>query len=177
MDRGYVQVYTGDGKGKTTAAIGLCVRALGAGLSVHFGQFIKGMRYAEISALESLAAALPGAKLTIRQYGRGCFVGRSPNAADREAASAGLAESVAAARSGGYDLVVLDEASVACSLGLIDEDALVAVAAEKAAGTELVITGRRAGEKLLRAADLVTEMREVRHYYARGVAARDGIER
>lgn len=191
MREGYTQVYTGNGKGKTTAAIGLAVRALGAGLAVYIGQFIKGMRYSEIGALELLAEAVSGsgagsgagtgaerrARLDIRQYGRGCFIGREPEQADRDAARAGLDEARAALLSGRYDVVILDEANVAVSLGLIAEGELLALMAARPSGAELVVTGRYATEAVLDAADLVTEMREVRHYYARGVQAREGIER
>jgi len=192
-------VYTGRGKGKTTAAIGLCVRALGAGLSVFFGQFVKGMRYSEIVALETLAAAIdqkrsfedgdleaspargPGVRLAprleIRQFGRGCFILREPEAADIEAARKGFQESREAMLSGRYDLVVLDEINIAVEKGLVEEAALLELVAEKPENAELVLTGRYARESVIEAADLVTEMRELKHYYSRGVEAREGIER
>ncbi len=177
MDKGYLQVYTGDGKGKTTAALGLALRALGAGNSVFLGQFIKGMRYSEIEALERLGAAFGPGRLEVRQFGRGCFIRREPEPADREAANAGLAAARAACLSGRFDLVILDEANVAMSLGLLAPEEVLALAAERPAGVELVLTGRYAPESILAAADLVTEMREVRHYYREGVEARTGIER
>ncbi len=169
---GYVQVYTGDGKGKTTAALGLALRAAGAGLRVFIGQFIKGMHYSEIDAVESL---LP--TVTLRQYGRGCFITRKPAREDCEAARQGLAEIAERMRSGEYALVILDEVCVAVHMGLVDVHEVLAVVAERPHGTELVLTGRNASPELLDVADLVTEMREVKHYYTRGVQARVGIEK
>ena len=192
MEAGYFQIYTGNGKGKTTAAIGLAIRALGAGLSVYFGQFIKGMRYSEIAMLERLASMNDGKNgfdevpaegsrragaLAIRQYGRGCFIFRDPGQADMEAASAGLAEARNALVSGAYDLVILDEINVAIKLGVVQESDAIAIAQARPSGVELVMTGRYAPDSLIHMADLVTEMREIKHYYAAGVQARDGIER
>lgn len=180
MKRGYVQVYTGDGKGKTTAAIGLCVRALGAGLSVYFGQFIKGMRYSEIKVLESiqlLGSDPELAKLKIEQYGRGCFIYRDPGPEDLDAAAQGIQKALKALVSGTYDLVVLDEINVAHKIGLVSDDDLRLLLDRRPGTVELVFTGRYAPPFLLARADLVTEMRPLRHYYEKGVQARDGIER
>lgn len=177
MEQGYLQVYTGNGKGKTTAAIGLAIRALGAGMSVYMGQFIKGMRYSEIATLEALATALGPDRLVMRQYGRGCFIFRDPEQADIDAATEGLAEARAALCSGRYGLVILDELNVAVKVGVISEADALALVADRPPEVELVITGRYATDAMLAAADLVTEMREVKHYYKDGVEARDGIER
>jgi cob(I)alamin adenosyltransferase len=177
LRQGYVQVYTGDGKGKTTAALGLCLRALGAGHSVYIGQFIKGMRYSEIETLERLSALFGGERLAVEQYGRGCFIRREPEPEDREATRIGLDRAREALASGRYDLVVLDEINVASLFGLVSEEELGAILDARPPHVELVLTGRYAPESLLARADLVTEMREVRHYYARGVQARTGIER
>ena len=106
--RGCIQVYTGDGKGKTTAALGLALRAAGAGLRVFIAQFIKGMHYSELVALERFSDLI-----TIRQYGRGCFIRGEPSEEDRRAAVEGLARAAEVIRSGGYDIVILDEANVA----------------------------------------------------------------
>lgn len=173
--KGYVQVYTGNGKGKTTAAIGLAVRALGAGLRVFFAQFIKGGRYSEIEMLEDIASRSEGA-LMCKQYGTGCFIMREPSEADRDAAREGVRDVLAALRNGSYQLVILDEANVAVSLGLLDEADLLRLIEEKPDSTELVFTGRNAPPKLIERADLVTEMTEVKHYYQKGVMARKGIE-
>jgi ATP:corrinoid adenosyltransferase len=177
FERGYVQVYTGNGKGKTTAGIGLVLRALGAGLSVFYAQFIKGAKYSEIEMLERLGDNLaPGVRLTCKQYGQGRFIMREPAPEEVEAAREGLREAREAMKSGEYQLVVLDEANVAAKLKLFAEEDLLALIDEKPEAVELVLTGRGAGEKVIEAADLVTEMREIKHYYQKGVKARRGIE-
>jgi cob(I)alamin adenosyltransferase len=171
--QGYIQVYTGDGKGKTTAAIGLAVRAAGAGLKVLFVQFIKGGRYSEIKALEAL-----GDRIEVRQYGRGRFIKGQPDLEDVTAARRGLAEIQALLKNGSdFDIIVLDEANVAVTCGLFDITALLAVIDSRPESVELVITGRGADPKVVERADLVTEMRAVKHCYAAGVAARMGIEK
>ena len=177
MKTGQVQVYTGNGKGKTTAALGLCVRALGAGLSVYIGQFIKGMRYAEIVTLEQLSALLGKDRLEVEQYGRGCFIFRDPAPEDVEAAARGLDRAVEILRSGTRELVVLDEINVACHYGLVPEERLPELLDARPEGVELVLTGRYAPDLLLQRGDLVTEMKEIKHYYHKGLQARDGIER
>jgi cob(I)alamin adenosyltransferase len=173
FDRGYLQIYTGNGKGKTTAAIGLAVRALGAGMNVFFAQFIKGGRYSEIESLESISG---GGAFICRQYGKGCFIMRAPDEMDLAAARDGLADALREMRSGQYQLVVLDEANVAVKLGLLDESALLGFVEERPESVELVITGRGATDALIERADLVTEMREIKHYYQKGIRARRGIE-
>lgn len=180
MEKAYLQIYTGEGKGKTTAALGLALRALGAGLSVYIGQFIKGMRYSEIRALEALAEAFKrkdgSPALEVRQFGRGCFIRRAPEEADIEAARSGMDAARRAMLSGAYDLVILDELNVALSIGLLSEAEALGFVGERPESVELVLTGRGATAALLEAADLVTEMREAKHYYKRGVQARKGIE-
>ena len=168
---GYVQVYTGDGKGKTTAALGLALRAAGAGLRVFIAQFVKGMEYSELAALERL-----GDRITVVQLGRRAFIHGSPEPEDVAAAREGLERVREVLGSGRYDVVVLDEAAIAVHLGLFSEDDLLEVVALRPPDVELVITGRYAPARLLQAADLVTEMRQVKHYYERGVQARRGIE-
>ena len=170
--QGFVQIYTGDGKGKTTAALGLALRAAGAGLRVYFGQFIKNGDYSELTGLARFADCI-----TVAQFGLGRFVGREPAPADREAAQRGLQEIRRALVSGAYDLVIGDEANVAASRGLIEEADLLALIDLRPPQVELVLTGRGAPAVVLARADLVTEMRAVRHYYDRGVAARVGIEK
>jgi len=169
--RGYVQVYTGTGKGKTTAALGLALRAAGGGLRVFFAQFVKGMKYSEIAALERFSDLI-----TLKQYGRGCFIHDKPNEEDLRVARQGLKEVRQVLGSGGYDVVVLDEANVAVHLNLFSIDELLELVEAKPETVELVITGRCAHPRLIERADLVTEMHEVKHYYARGVRARKGIE-
>ena len=169
--QGFVQVYTGDGKGKTTAALGLALRAAGAGLRVYFGQFIKNADYSEIKALARFADCI-----TVRQFGRGCFLLTEPAPEDRAAARRALDAIGLALVSGDYDLVIADEANVAVALGLIEPDDLVSLIDRRPEQVELVLTGRGAPDAVLARADLVTEMRCVRHYYDRGVLARQGIE-
>jgi len=170
--KGYVQVYTGDGKGKTTAAIGLSIRAAGAGLKVFFAQFIKGMEYSEHRALERFRDLI-----TIRQYGRNCFIKDEPEAEDVIMAKEGLSEIKEVMLSGKFQVIVLDEANVAARYNLYPVDDLLDLIRIKPADVELIITGRDADPRIIEAADLVTEMKEVKHYYQKGVSARDGIEK
>ena len=172
FSRGYVQVYTGNGKGKTTAAIGLTVRALGAGMKVFFAQFIKGGRYSEIDMLERMG----GDALLCKQYGLGCFITREAVEEDKRAARAGIEDVGRAMLSGEYQLIVLDEANVAVKIGLLETDDLIRLIDQKPPMVELLFTGRGAPEELIMRADLVTEMTEIKHYYKSGVMARRGIE-
>lgn len=169
--RGYVQVYTGDGKGKTTAAIGLAVRAAGAGLKVFIAQFIKSGRYSEIETLERLDG-----NIVCRQYGKGCWLRGMPSEEDASLARNGLREVRAVIESGEYQVVILDEADIATLFGLFDARDLLELIDVKPEATELIFTGRRADPRLIERADLVTEMREIKHYYSNGVIARKGIE-
>ncbi len=170
--KGYVQVYTGDGKGKTTAALGLAMRAYGAGLNVYIAQFVKGMKYAELHTLEKLAD-----RVVIKQYGRDCFIRNKPEQADFIAAQAGLKEVREIMGSGKYQVIILDEANIAVFYNLFSVDDLLDVIHGKPDDVELVITGRKADARVMEAADLVTEMTEIKHYYQKGVPARDGIEK
>ncbi len=170
--KGYVQVYTGDGKGKTTAAIGLAVRAVGAGLKVFIGQFVKGMEYSELKALERFAP-----QLLVRQYGRKSFVHNKPTDEDFRLAREGYEDIRRAINSQQYDVVILDEANIAVYFSLLTVDDLLALIDGKPDAVELVFTGRKADPRLLERADLVTEMKEVKHYYQKGIVARDGIEK
>lgn len=169
--QGFVQVYTGDGKGKTTAALGLALRAAGAGFRVYIGQLIKNADYSELRALHRLADLI-----TVEQYGRGCMLVMQPEQADIDAARAGLAALKAVLRSGAFDVVIADEINVACALGLLDEQDLLDLLADRPETVELVLTGRGAPTSVLARADLVTEMRSIKHYYDQGVPTRKGIE-
>jgi cob(I)alamin adenosyltransferase len=170
FSHGCLQVYTGNGKGKTTAAIGLTVRALGAGMRVFFGQFVKCGEYSEIAILKSLGS------LVLRQYGMEGFIMGHPSDSDIEAASRGVHDAMNALENGNFGVVVLDEVNVAYSLGLISLPEILAIAAARSDATELVMTGRDAPPELIEAADLVTEMREIKHYFKTGLKARKGIE-
>jgi len=169
--QGYIQVYTGNGKGKTTAAFGLALRAVGAGKKVYFAQFVKGKTYSEI---ETVTKYLPD--ITLKQYGRGCFIYKDPAQEDIDAALVGLKEISEIISSANYDVVVLDEAIIAVYYRLFTIEQLIDVLNKKPEKTEIVITGRYAPKELLEIADLVTEMKEIKHYYQKGVEARKGIE-
>jgi cob(I)alamin adenosyltransferase len=170
--KGYIQVYTGNGKGKTTAAFGLALRAAGAGLKVYIAQFVKGMKYSELDALEKLSGSI-----TIKQYGRDCFIFREPEKEDIQAAREGLQEVKEIMRSGEYQVIVLDEANIATYYNLFSVDDLLDFIKVKPEEVELVITGRKADPRIIERADLVTEMKEIKHYYQKGVEARRGIEK
>lgn len=169
---GYVQVYTGEGKGKTTAALGLALRASGHGLRTYIGQFLKGQPTGELLALRDHPL------IRIEQYGAPTFLRREEIPPEDVArAREGLALARDAVRSGAYDIVVLDEVNLAIWFGLLEVADVLDLLDERPPGVELVLTGRRAPEALVERADLVTEMREVKHYHARGVHEREGIER
>jgi cob(I)alamin adenosyltransferase len=172
MRRGYVQVYTGNGKGKTTAALGLAMRSVGAGHRVFIAQFIKKRRCSEHVLLDELRD-----RITLRQYGTGFLMGKKPSKAAVRAARTGYEEVREALFSKQYDVVILDEANVAVRYGLITAQDLLELMALKPNKVELVITGRYADDRIVEAADLVTEMREVKHYREKGVSARRGIEK
>ena len=170
--KGYIQVYTGNGKGKTTAALGLALRAAGAGLRVYIAQFVKGMKYSELDILPRLSDYI-----TLKQYGRDCFIEREPTNEDIQAAQEGLKEVKEIMCSGEYQMIILDEANIANYFNLFSVDDLLDFMREKPRGVELVITGRKADIRVIEAADLVTEMKEIKHYYQKGIEARSGIEK
>jgi cob(I)alamin adenosyltransferase len=174
--QGFIQVYTGGGKGKTTAALGLALRAAGRGLRTYFGQFLKGRMSGEILAAAGLAPLL-----VIETFGRKGFVvvtdGRAPEEEDVARAERGLAKCREAMLSGAFDIVVLDEVCVAVDLCLLREADVLDLLGAKPPGIEVVLTGRGATPAVLERADLVTEMVERKHYSAKGVRARDGIEK
>jgi cob(I)alamin adenosyltransferase len=169
--KGYIHLYTGDGKGKTTAAFGLALRASGAGLRVYIAQFTKGSDSGEVSALRKYSRAV-----TIRQFGARSFIKRQPSKIDRTLAAKGLAEVSGIIAAGRHRLVILDEICVALRLGLFPLEQVLDMLKTRPGHVEIILTGRNAPEALIDAADLVTEMREVRHYFKKGVRARKGIE-
>lgn len=191
--KGYVQVYTGDGKGKTTAAIGITMRALGAGKKVLFLQFMKAKSYSEHDILPGISP-----NLTLETFGKPFFVAKPGSAWAEELkkmggdymifepgnppqeyldlVAKGVEKAKKAVSSGAYDLVVLDEINCALFFGLIKWEDLLDLIDSKAENTELILTGRGATPELIERADLVTEMREIKHYYMQGVQARKGIE-
>lgn len=172
LAKGYVQLYTGDGKGKTTAALGQALRASGRGFRTYIGQFMKGQKYGELEALRDHPL------ITIEQYGDVHCIRREEVTPEHLAqARAGLERARVAMLSGDYDIVVLDEANVSIWFGILATEDVLALLDEKPEHVEVIITGRRAPQELIDRADLVTEMREVKHYYQQGVMARLGIER
>jgi cob(I)alamin adenosyltransferase len=170
--KGYIQVYTGDGKGKTTAALGLSIRAAGAGLKVFIGQFIKMGDYSEIKSLKRFSDCI-----TVEQFGLGRFYKGKPSPEDISAARKGLHRIKEVMSSGEYDLLILEEANVAVKCGLFDVEGLLELLNHKPEAIELVLTGRGADPRVIEKADLVTEMKAVKHYYFEGVKARVGIEK
>jgi len=173
LGKGYVQVYTGNCKGKTTAALGLAFRAMGHGLRTYIGQFMKGQQYSELEA-----ARMVQPYIVIEQYGKDTFihVQHPPAAEDVDMAQSGLARAKQAMLSGEYDIIVFDEITTAHYFGLISVEEMLDVIASKPDGVEVVFTGRYAPQEVIEAADLVTEMVEVKHYYEQGVKSRMGIE-
>jgi len=171
--KGQVQIYTGDGKGKTTAALGLALRAAGRGYRTYFGQFLKARPSGERAAAQNL-----GGMITFATFGRPGLLRLKdrPDPADVRQAERGLGLCRKAMRSGRYDLVVLDEVNVTLHFGLLDLAEVLAFLDEKPPAVELVLTGRRAPAVLIRRAGLVTEMKAVKHYFDAGVPARRGIE-
>jgi len=190
---GMLQVYTGKGKGKTTAAIGLAIRSLGAGHRVYIMQFMKSLAYSEQKILQGFAP-----QLELHTTGKPCFLAREGMLSPEELKAwgdqvvvfppgqppkdyvrlmeQGFGAASRAACSGIYDLVILDEINTAFFFGLLEQAPFEAMRKALPEGTELVCTGRGAPEWLLAQADLITEMQEVRHYYQQGVPARRGIE-
>jgi cob(I)alamin adenosyltransferase len=174
LKQGQVQVYTGNGKGKTTAALGLALRAVGRGLNVCMIQFIKGGgQYGEHLAAEKLAPLL-----TIHQTGRDGWINKEKlDPEDIRIARETLELASTVLSSGEYDLVILDEINGAAWFGLIEVDDILRLVDARPDAVELVLTGRSADERLIEVADLVTEMGEIKHYYQQGIQARVGIEK
>jgi cob(I)alamin adenosyltransferase len=170
--KGYTQVYTGNGKGKTTAAIGLAVRAAGAGLKVFIAQFIKMGDYSEIKALKRFSDLI-----TVEQFGLGRFTNGKPTLEDIKAAQKGLERVRSVMAADEYKIVILEEANVAVMLGLFAVQDLLKIIINKPHDMELVITGRGASPRIIENADLVTEMKPIKHYFQKGVPARVGIEK
>lgn len=170
MEKGYVQVYTGNGKGKTTAALGLSIRAVCAGKKVFFGQFIKGMEYSELKCTDYLP------NLHIKQFGRDCFIEHDPTEEDIRCAKEGLKAFEKILNSDTYDVVVMDELNIALYYKLFSAEEAVRIIKNRKEHIEVIITGRYAPQEIIDIADLVTEMKEIKHYYTSGLQARKGIE-
>ncbi len=170
--RGIVMVLTGDGKGKTTAALGQALRALGHGMAVFMVQFMKGKKYGEVLAAEKY---LPGFEIV--RSGLDSFVMRgNPAPVDVELARKGLELAREAVHSGKYRMVILDEVNVALDFGLIPLSGVIELIQGKPASVDLVLTGRYAPEEIVDLSDMVSEVREIKHHYAKGIKEREGIE-
>ncbi len=173
LGKGYVQVYTGNGKGKTTAALGLAFRAMGCGLKTYIGQFMKGQHYSELDAVKKVPDSI-----TIEQYGSVNFTYTKdpPDPENVKMAQTGLAAARKAMLSGLYNIIILDEINTAHFFHLLTVDEMLNFIKDKPDGLELVFTGRYAPKELIEAADLVTEMVDVKHYFKTGMISRKGIE-
>ena len=173
LKQGFVQIYTGNGKGKSTAAIGQAVRAAGFGLKTYIAQFMKEYPYNEIISLKHFSEWI-----SIEQFGGDEFVYKKELPGEEELAKAkkGLQTAREKMLSGEYDLIILDEAIVSIYFKLIQTKDLVEFIKEKPENVELILTGRYCPEELIELADLVTEMKEVKHYYQKGITSRRGIE-
>jgi len=173
LKQGFVQIYTGDGKGKSTAAIGQAVRAAGFGLKSFIAQFMKEYPYNELKSLKHLSEWI-----TVEQFGGDDFVYKNelPGAEELAKAKKGMETAKEKMLSSDYDLIILDEVIVAIYFKLIETDNLVYLIKSKPENVELILTGRYCPEELIDLADLVTEMKEVKHYYQKGINSRKGIE-
>ncbi len=169
---GYIHIYTGNGKGKTTSAIGLAVRAIGAGNRVFIGQFLKSGKYSEMNALKLFPQ-----QIQVEHYGLGKFVKGKPSGEDKKAGLEGYEKIQQILETGDHDLVIIDEGNVAVKYGLIKEQDLLDLFDRKPDHVEIVVTGRGATQAVIDRADLVVEMKEIKHYYKQGVKARVGIEK
>ena len=170
--KGYIQVYTGNGKGKTTAALGLAVRTAGAGGKVFIGQFLKSGACSEIKALKKFAD-----QIKVEHYGLGRFVKGHPAQEDIDAGMEGYKRLTQVIEKGEYDLVILDEGNIAVKFNIFSEQDLLDLFEKKPDHVEVVVTGRGATQTIMEKADLVVEMKEVKHYFQKGVKARIGIEK
>lgn len=174
MKKGYVQIYTGDGKGKTTAAIGLAVRAAGRGLNVQIVQFLKGMDTGEVSILENINGICIKRVADSTKFFWNMTDYEKSDACTR--ASKGIEEILTKLESNEIDLLILDESLGALETGIITIDQITNVLDAKPEGVEIVLTGRNAPSELIEKANLVTEMVPIKHYFDEGVNARKGIE-
>ncbi len=173
LEKGYIQVYTGNGKGKTTAAIGQSLRAVGNGLRVYFVQFMKNFPYGEVSRLEKMSP-----NLVLKRYGTDDFVFKKkpPSKALIQEMESGLRETEQKMLNESFDIIVLDEILVSIYFKIFSENRVLKFLKNKPSKTEIILTGRYCPEAIMELADLVTNMTEVKHYYQKGVSARRGIE-
>jgi cob(I)alamin adenosyltransferase len=175
MELGYIQVYTGNGKGKTTAALGLALRAAGRGMKTYMAQFLKKGEYGELLAVKRFLPEL----IVIEQFGLPEFHHQENgvSAVEKEAAEAGMEAANKAIAGGDYRIVVLDEINTLLHFKIIPVEPVLQLLAEKPAALEVILTGRYAPAEILARADLITDMQEIRHYYQNKISARIGIEK
>jgi len=173
IGKGHVHIYTGNGKGKTTAALGLALRAAGHGLRTVIVQFMKGQHYSELVSVGMLNGLV-----SIEQFGHPefCRIIDPPDPEDVARAQEALKRLHEIMEERSCDILIADEMITAGMFNLVSEDAIIGLIESKPSGMELVLTGRGVTEKVIAAADLVTEMKEIKHYYTEGVQARKGIE-
>ena len=173
LENGFIQIYTGNGKGKSTAAIGQAVRAAGCGLKSYIVMFMKEFPYSEVESLKYMSEFI-----TIAQVGKDDFVldRELPPRAEIEKAKSALLDIQMKMASGKYNLIILDEVCVAIYFGLLTVEDVIKIIEAKPETVELILTGRYCPQQLIDLADLVTEMKEVKHYYQKGILARKGIE-
>ena len=170
--KGYIQIYTGNGKGKTTAALGLAIRTAGAGGKVFIGQFLKSGDYSEMNALKKFTN-----EITVEHYGLGQFIKGHPAEEDIKAGMKGYKRVEQVIEKGEHDLVILDEGNIAVKYNLFSEQDLLDLFEKKPDHVEIVVTGRGATQAIMEKADLVVEMKAIKHYFQKGVRARVGIEK
>lgn len=167
---GYTHLYTGNGKGKTTAALGLALRAAGAGKTVFIAQFVKGMQYSEMEVLKLLP------QIRVQQFGLNCFIKNQATLEDIKAAKKGLAEVKSLMQDSNTDVLILDEICIALHYHLFEVEEVLGLIKIKPPEMEIIMTGRYAPPELYDAVDLITEMKEIKHYYTSGIEARKGID-
>lgn len=177
MQKGFLHIYTGNGKGKTTVAFGLALRAVCAGKNVYIGQFVKSMQYSEVRLENLLKEADPSfGSLCIEQLGHGCCLDGVIGEKDILMAQAAWVQCMEKLQSKKWDVMIFDELNIALALGLLEVDKIVQDLHERNSSAEIIITGRYAPQKLIDIADVVTDMCEIKHYYKQGVLSRKGID-
>ena len=174
MEKGYIQIYTGNGKGKTTCMLGLTLRASGAGKKIYIGQFMKDDEYSEIKAIREF---LPN--VTVEQYGTGKGFAKKGNLKDYDISCGnnGYDRAIEVLQKNEYDIYIFDEINVAVYMEILTENQILDLMDKKPENVKLILTGRYALDSVKEKADLVTEMKEIKHYYTKGVMARVGIEK
>ncbi|MCM8782949.1 MAG: cob(I)yrinic acid a,c-diamide adenosyltransferase [Candidatus Omnitrophica bacterium] len=165
-----IQVYTGNGKGKTTASLGLALRAIGAGKKIYIAQFCKRGQYNELKILKKLKG------IKVEQFGSGCLIKEKPSKKDIESAQKGLEKVKKIIGKRKYDVIILDEINMALHFKLLRLKDMIQILKSIPKNIEVILTGRYASQKIIEIADLVSEIKEIKHYYKKGVRARKGFE-